>query len=236
MASVRLSQDMRSRILNRARDAFNIANPEWKPSNDFQLGLKKALSNSESQKIAKQVHDLVTNKASGFGLAKMAPEPYKFTGLSIKRLANPQEQLNNRTSWNSDYMELRVEFDSPVTLWNKPSGYESYASTIGIDDLNQEDRTEILEYVNAAHESIHDRESAKDTYDAQIASLLNNCNTLKQLLEAWPAAENLVDQDAISKMHEKVTRVTAARERRESVNFDADAANQMVLTAKLVGA
>ncbi len=73
-------------------------------------------------------------------------------------------------------------------------------------------------------------------YRGTIEDLLDNCNTLKQLLEVWPAAENLVPQELLSKMHEKVTRQQKARTIREKIEFDADAANQIVLTAKLMGA
>lgn len=236
MASVRLSQEMRSRILSRAMDAFEVANPKWKPSNDFQSKLKAAVTESTFQKVAKQICDIISeNSVSGLGLEKMGPEDYRFTSLTIKRPATDQEKTDRRTQWNEDYMELTVDFDTPISLWNKPGHYSSYNCELWVNDLDNEYRTEILEYVNEAHTSNFDRADAEKQYREQITALLQNCNTLKQLLETWPAAENLVDQEAISKMHEKVTRVSAAKQRRESVNFDADAANQMVLTAKLVG-
>ena len=236
MASVRLSQEMRTRILSRAMDAFEVANPKWKPSNDFQSKLKAAVTESTFQKVARQIRDIISeNSVSGLGLEKMGPEDYRFTSLTIKRPATDQEKTDRRTQWNEDHMELTVEFDTPISLWNKPGHYNSYNCELWVNDLDNEHRTEILEYVNEAHTSRHDRDDAEKQYREQITALLQNCNTLKQLLETWPAAENLVDQEAISKMHEKVTRVSAAKQRRESVNFDADAANQMVLTAKLVG-
>jgi len=64
--------------------------------------------------------------------------------------------------------------------------------------------------------------------------LLDECNTLKQLLESWPAAKEFVDPFDIRQMHEKITRKQAARRRIDTSGVDIDSLNQVVLTSKLV--
>jgi len=236
MASVRMSQDMRSRILQRAVDAFQTANPEWKASNEFQSKVKRYINSSKHQNTAKQIDAILkANKPTGLGLQKLGTKKEKYTEVHLKRPATAAEKANNLVQWNSEDMTLTVEFDSPVTWHTCPDRYSDKNMCFTIDSFDEEHQTEIQEFMDSALKEKQEHKDKFLVYRTQIQQLLENCNTLKQLLETWPAAESLVDQDHIEKMHTKVTRASAAKQRRESVSFDADAANQAVLTAKLVG-
>jgi hypothetical protein len=76
---------------------------------------------------------------------------------------------------------------------------------------------------------------ASRNYNGSISDLLENCSTLKQLLEIWPAAESLVESEKLAKMHVKVSRKERAQQIKDEICFDPTIANQAVLTAKLLG-
>ena len=50
MATVRMSNDLKGRILRKATNAFDSANPEPEPSNDLEALLAKAIRNMPQQK------------------------------------------------------------------------------------------------------------------------------------------------------------------------------------------
>jgi len=104
-----------------------------------------------------------------------------------------------------------------------------------VNDLATEDQHNISEMFQAFEITKDEWKTASRNYNSSIRELLESCTTLKQLLEIWPAAESLVPNDRLQKMHTKITRVERAKQIKEEVNFDPTIANQTVLTAKLMG-
>lgn len=75
----------------------------------------------------------------------------------------------------------------------------------------------------------------RQTFHRGVRDLLNQCNTVKQLLTAWPAAEKILPTGVIQKMHEKVERKFDAEAAKVRANFDPTQANTTMLTAALLG-
>lgn len=240
MASVRLTNDLRDHIRNNAVKAFDAANPLWKPSNEFQGLVKKAALESEHQKLAKHVADTFVTKnlkTTHFGIKRMAPEEKPITNVSLIRNST-QEDVDKdfiRSLERSSEISIEFDFDSAISLYCSPGMYGGVDTGLDITTLPAEYRSELTDYMNQGLQAKQDRREKFDNYYQSIRDLLDNCNTLKQLLETWPAVESLVPEQFIQKLHEKVDRKQAAKTRREAINFNAEAANQTVLTAKLVG-
>ena len=138
---------------------------------------------------------------------------------------------------NRDYKETVVQFDVPLSeWWVVEQTYNRWGNpSVYVNDLATEDQHEISEMFETFQETLTEWKKAARNYNGSITDLLENCTTLKQLLEIWPAAESLVESDKLAKMHVKVTRKERAQQIKEEVCFDPTIANQAVLTAKLLG-
>lgn len=75
----------------------------------------------------------------------------------------------------------------------------------------------------------------KSNFRKGVRDLLEQCNTVKQLLTAWPAASKLLPPATVQKMHEKVERRFDADAAKARANFDPSQANTTILTAALLG-
>ena len=105
-------------------------------------------------------------------------------------------------------------------------------------ELGNHHATVILELHSKLATAIDGKDAWYEKYahfTKSIDSVLDQCNTVKQLLEVWPGAEALLPNDVIQKLHTKVTRKVDAEKVRDLSQFDADAANQVLLTSSLLG-
>ena len=90
-------------------------------------------------------------------------------------------------------------------------------------------------HANNTHKKIAVHSSARRDFRESIVQVIRSCNTVKQLLDVFPAAEKLLSSDTIQKLHTKVTRKIDAEAVRERANFDTNIANQVILTSALLG-
>jgi hypothetical protein len=130
-----------------------------------------------------------------------------------------------------------VAFNPTVPINVYRTNSHSYFITFKafIQDFAAEDQTKIQEYASTLLERRKKNNEAENDYRHKVRDLLARCNTLKQLLEVWPAAENLVPSEYVVKLHEKVTRKQRAQSVKEEINFNPEDVNHVVLTAKLLG-
>ena len=233
MASVRMTQELRMQIRRNAENAYDLSNPEPKPNNEYVDTVRKAVLNSPEQKFLK---DMFT-QGQAKGLHQRAGKtilPFKnrdaITDIDLRL-----KDSNVETSRNYDEQEIQFAVQLPewwvvedqYNRWGNPSVY--------IQDLDAENMHEVTEqFLNfqAIHETAR---KARQAYNNSITDLLEKVTTLKQLLEIWPAAESLVPDEKLQKMHVKVTRKQKAEAIKEEIAFDPTLANQTVLTAKLLG-
>ena len=232
MASVRMTQEMRSNIRRAAENAYELSNPEPKPNNAYVAAVKQAVLNSPEQKFLKRMY--TEGRAENLHLRKgknLLPEKNKedVTAIDVRLKTG---QINHR-----EYSETPVQFDVPLSeWWVVEQTYNRWGNpTVYVNDLATEDQHNISEMFEAFQTTKEEWNTARHTYNQSITQLLENCSTLKQLLEIWPAAESLVESDKLAKMHVKVTRKERAQQIKDEISFDPTVANQAVLTAKLLG-
>ena len=238
MASVRMTNELRHDIRRKAEEAYGLANPEPKPNNEYVAAVRAAIVNSPEQTYLRDIKKLgeerELDKDTRYGQNILPHKPREaVTGvdLRIKTLAGV---VSNR---DRDYKDCTVKFDTPLTNYLVVDGdrHRWGDPTVWINDLHNEDKTQIIEYFEAHRKADEEHTVARRNYENSIRDLVNNVTTLKQLLEIWPAAESLVPNDKIQKMHVKVTRAQRAAAIKEEVCFDPTVANQAVLTAKMLG-
>ena len=231
MASVRMTHELRNQIRRNAEAAYETANPEPKPSTALVEATKTALYNSTKQQFLRQMH----NKAQEMGIhgQEEGSTYMPIVKADVAEIEVKTRDLNSTTHRNFTGFHLR--FATPVTMLRAPNNTSWYSPTLYVTDCSAEDITEYSEQVSALC-SLRDKYwDDKRTYETSIRELLEKCNTLKQLLEVWPAAESLCPSEKLQQMHVKVTRAERAQTIKEQVSFDPTVANQAVLTAKLMG-
>lgn len=229
MASVRLTGQLRDQIHRKAMHAFGIANPEPMPSTEFVTLLTQAIPRMPCQiglRKMKKIYEDEIHGAKSFGCASSKILNKTIDTVSIE--------------WSDDAFSrsktILFEPKIPISVLriDTNSYYTSFTSYI--EDYAQEDRTQLQEYATDLFNRRNENKEAENQYRHKVRDLLNRCNTLKQLLEVWPAAENLVPPEYVSKMHEKITRKQRAQSVKEEIDFNPDDVNHVVLTAKLLGA
>ena len=232
MASVRLSQDLRTTILRNAIQAFDVSTPEpqYKTADvDFVIDL---LVNSKTQqtlaKIAADFADIPHYKPEWSYNQSHKPSfgftaPYGTKITSVKIILDPEN--------NSSEGRAQIDFTRSVELYAAERTPEVPIETIEDPAARQKVRDIIFKYKERAREY----KDKRYEYSLTIERLLHSCSTLKQFLTAWPAGESFVPQDKMNELHTKVTRIQKARQIKEDINFDDTAVNQVVLTSKLMG-
>lgn len=219
MGSVRLTKDRQNRIHNKAMRAFELANPD--PT------------------LSAEIKDLIWQGAYGDPIqvaCRQFVEDNR-TGLNDRQI-NITHVKTDRVNYEFkfDHKTRVVEFRWPTerTLFGGRATYSHNLHNGKLGGNSDEDNSKIEE---AVRDNATQRDQLRDRYNTfydQTLKLLSECNTLKQLLESWPAAKEFVEPLDIRQMHEKITRKQAARRRIDTSGVDIDSLNQVVLTSKLV--
>jgi uncharacterized membrane protein YheB (UPF0754 family) len=230
MASVRLTRELRDEIYTNATNAFKIANPEPIASTAFEQKLRAAIPRMPSQEALAEAKTIL-NSVFDRNNSTFDNKHFHIVERSISKAdVFIPEQFQRR-------LTVTVKFSAPIHIFGKK--YESYygpEDDILIEDFSESDKSEITNYVNDLVQRKKEHRNKSIDYEQKIRELLDKCGTLKQLLEVWPAAETLVPPHKISRMHEKITRKQRAAQVHDEISFNADEFNQVVLTAKLMGA
>ena len=224
MATVRMTNQLRSDILRNACNAFEIANPQPELSNDNHRVLRQAL-------LEMRVHDIIRQIASlGFKSFNISiPSEKEVTAVDIHP-ENPDSGFPGRTP-NTSMRYKTVQLQSPLRVhcntYNNPDVY--------IGDMEPEHRGPVQRMILDLSEKQAEYGQKYHEYRRTIDRLLDQCTSVKQFLDAWPAGEQFVPVEALQRMQQKVTRQQRAQKIREEVNFDASEVNEVVLTAKVMG-
>jgi len=224
MATVRMTNQLRRDILRNACDAFEIANPQPELSNDNHRVLRQAL-------LEMRVHDIIRQIASlGFKSFNISiPSEKEVTAVDIHP-ENPDSGFPGRTP-NTSMRYKTVQLQSPLRVhcntYNNPDVY--------IGDMEPEHRGPVQRMILDLSEKQAEYGQKYHEYRRTIDRLLDQCTSVKQFLDAWPAGEQFVPVEALQRMQQKVTRQQRAQKIREEVNFDASEVNEVVLTAKVMG-
>ena len=233
MASVRLSRDLRSTIQRNAMQAFDVSTPEPQfATNDINF-MVDAVLQSDAQatlSVIAQTYEKLPKCRTSWGYNReLRPafgfdSPFETKVSKLTFVLDPRnEAAGHRTT---------VDLNRSVQMYSASNTAE--VPIEAIDDPAE--RARIVEILDKHKKRMDDYKQARNNYHATVSNLLDECTTLKQFLQAWPAGESFVPQDKINELHTKVTRIQRARQIKEDINFDDTAVNKVVLTAKLMGA
>lgn len=240
MASVRMTRQLGDDIYRAARDAYDTANPQPKPSNEFVEAVRNAIANSPAQRFLAKVsedakdQELTSEYLYGTNCSPKRDDVANIR-VKLKSLANVLAGTSIRNADNDP--DCNITLATPMHYYKlRDEGYYSWSdATVYINDFRDEDKSDLIDMFTKFKDSEKTHAEAKDQYEKQIKDLVRKCTTLKQLLQIWPGAESLVPQSKLQELHRKVTRAQRAQTIKEEISFDPTVANQAVLTAKLLG-
>ena len=245
MASVRLTRELKETIKRKASDAFETADPEPKAGHELQQAVKDGVANSNHQKYmgkivalfdqevhAKRLEDPNVNE-----IYKSALSDSMFEGNLIPKLESRDHVVlynSHATKRQPTDVPVSIKFDIPIKWYSTDAAYYTN-SPLYLDMLNPDDLLKIVPLRDKLRDDLQAWENRKTAFKKTIKDTLENSNTIKQALEIFPGLESFIPPEKLQKMNEKVTRKQRAQKVREKTNIDTTAANQVILTAKIVG-
>lgn len=229
MATVRLTQQLKDDIISKAQNTFNQANPD--PSN---AQLRRLVADAIPR--CPIYVDIV--EATNKWVEKYPDTMACFLSADInqKRETTIISTLDLKLDIDGTpkAIGLNIE-DYSVSIIKShliPQRYSFNAGALHVDALADNDRAAIISEATTYWKNCRAKAEANTTYVEQIRNALNACTTLKQLLELWPQAENIVPAGAMAQLRQKAVRNKVDA---ESVALDTSLLNSTLVRAKLNG-
>ena len=249
MSTVRMSSSLQYEIADKAKRTFEKANPAKE--------LDSMLGNKLYDKYLKEKLETM----QGFLLMEENQSVLLRNTISIREIYQLNlklvySELRETTDYDgNDVPEIVTEdmrFSLPVTnrqimalLSSEPDSYRDAVRVDLILDISGEneegnaskavlDCPLVEEAFNTRMYNDNQYEGARH-YKDKVMETISSFTTLNQALRAWPALKDLVDQDKIDKVYEKVERKAKQQQERESIEIHEQELNSVILTASLLG-
>lgn len=247
MASVRMSNELRATLLNRALENFNTAKPKPELLGSDKIILRDAALNCQTLQAIKVVqaqaeespalkHLTQKSQHKSIGLRGGMFTDTKYNEIKFVHGEDYRTRGSNRVfNFNLDASIVVTTFTDEVNLI-EPGYYNNNALLVCMGDLQLDDVVKVDDIIEKHKSKNKIYQDEKNEYQVKLKSLLESTNTVGQFLEAWPGGEYLLPPTVIQKLNTKITRQQAAKKVKEEIDFDADACNNIALTAKLMGA
>ena len=232
MASVRLSRDLRSTIKRNAIQAFDISTPEPQFATDDINFLVDVVLQSDAQatlSVIAQTYEKLPKCRTSWGYNRELRPAFGFDSPFEAKVNKLTFVLDPRNEAKGH--RTTVDLNRSVHMYSASNNAEIPIGVI----QDPTERSRVKEILDTFEKRMNNYRDARNNYSATVSNLLEECTTLKQFLQAWPAGEAFVPQDKMNELHTKVTRIQKARQIKEDINFDDTAVNKVVLTAKLMG-
>jgi len=211
MATVRMSDRLKSDIRSEARRQFKKVNPKQ----EFSLELGDKIYNKYFSPLIPKIKKL----------RKEANLKSYFYIMTTSTLDIGIETKSGEVSDNLD-IPMSAEREVPGQ-----SGYGNSTARLNLK-FNSPESKEIRKIIDSNEDiSIKKRE-----YVDLVENNLANFTTLNQALKAWPALAKLItDNWAIQRIHEKVKRKKKQDEQRAEIELNETELNSIILTNSLLG-
>ena len=242
MASVRMTNELRHRLNREALNAWDKVNIPAKPTNEEKDFLHNAYLESPYVEAINNVVPTLealtqfTIDTNTWRTAKTMIESANKKQDSVRFVTGSPsfDRDGERQNYHriKDASHFEVHFDTPRLF---PMWGGSWSTGIHTTDFKADKVEKANEIIDKYHKAREEHSEKRKTFDNKIESLLNNCNTVKQAIDAWPGIEKLLPDSVVRKMHTKQTRKERGAAVRQEIDFDATEANQAILTSNLLG-
>ena len=229
MATVRMSMRLREQILNLAMGDYD-----------------KTVASSDKERI--ELDEIIGGNwmdcALMYDLKKLQTALDTASAGMTTQARKHVEDLRSKSAVISNInltvpisgLSYSLSFENRVQLSGLSTAFAPFSTLkLKTTDFGEVYADRLAELITSHEEKKIQAREDRTTFRKGVRDLLDQCNTVKQLLTAWPAAEKLLPTSVIQKMHEKVERKFDAEAAKARANFDPTQANTTMLTAALLG-
>ena len=240
MSTVRMSDQLQRDITRKAEDMYDRAHPyqefpEYLGNKIYTKYLKDDLENVSSHVLSNMPNEISNRKL------KMA----EVTDLSItsnycihKNATDDPEDYDGEPEFGEHRFMIKVIGGYQVLkMFNTGSNYnnDELQLDLVINTDNAVPDCELIAELYKIRRENDLRANERNNYRRTVSNTIGSFTTLNQALKAWPALKDLVAQDKIDKVYEKVERKAKQQQQREAIEIQEQALNSVILTASLLG-
>ena len=240
MSTVRMSDQLQRDITRKAEDMYDKAHPyqdfpEYLGNKIYTKYLKDDLENVSSHVLSNIPYEISNRKL------KMA----EVTDLNItsnycihKNASDDPEDYDGEPEFGEHRFMLKVIGGYQVLkMFNTGSNYnnDELQLDLVINTDNAVPDCELIAELYKIRRENDLRANERNNYRRTVSNTIESFTTLNQALKAWPALKDLVAQDKIDKVYEKVERKAKQQQQREAIEVQEQALNSVILTASLLG-
>ena len=240
MSTVRMSDQLQRDITRKAEDMYDKAHPyqdfpEYLGNKIYTKYLKDDLENVSSH-VLSNMPDAISNRK-----LKMA----EVTDLNItsnycihKNASDDPEDYDGEPEFGEHRFMLKVIGGYQVLkMFNTGSNYnnDELQLDLVINTDNAVPDCELIAELYKIRRENDLRANERNNYRRTVSNTIESFTTLNQALKAWPALKDLVSQDKIDKVYEKIERKVKQQQQREAIEVQEQALNSVILTASLLG-
>ena len=249
MSTVRMSSNLQYEIADKAKRMFEKANPE----KEFDSMLGNKLYDKYLKEKLETMQGFLLMEENQAVLLRNTITIREIYQLNLKLVYS---ELRETTDYDgNDVPEIVTQdmrFSLPVTnrqimalLSSEP---DSYRDAVRVDlildisgEIEEDNASKVLLDCPLVEEAFNTRmyndnqDRGARQYKDKVRETISSFTTLNQALRAWPALKDLVDQDKIDKVYEKVERKAKQQQERESIEIHEQELNSVILTASLLG-
>ena len=249
MSTVRMSSNLQYEIADKAKRMFEKANPE----KEFDSMLGNKLYDKYLKEKLETMQGFLLMEENQAVLLRNTITIREIYQLNLKLVYS---ELRETTDYDgNDVPEIVTQdmrFSLPVTnrqimalLSSEP---DSYRDAVRVDlildisgEIEEDNASKVVLDCPLVEEAFNTRmyndnqDRGARQYKDKVRETISSFTTLNQALRAWPALKDLVDQDKIDKVYEKVERKAKQQQERESIEIHEQELNSVILTASLLG-
>ena len=240
MSTVRMSDQLQRDITRKAEDMYDRAHPyqefpEYLGNKIYTKYLKDDLENVSSHVLSNMPNEISNRKL------KMA----EVTDLNItsnycihKNATDDPEDYDGEPEFGEHRFMIKVIGGYQVLkMFNTGSNYnnDELQLDLVINTDNAVPDCELIAELYKIRRENDLRANERNNYRRTVSNTIESFTTLNQALKAWPALKDLVSQDKIDKVYEKVERKAKQQQQREAIEIQEQALNSVILTASLLG-
>ena len=239
MSTVRMSDQLQRDITRKAEDMYDKAHPhqefpEYLGNKIYKKYLKDDLENISSHVLSNMPDEMSNRKLR---MAEVT-DLFVTSNYCIHKNAsdNPQD-YDGEPEFGEYRFNLKVVGGYEVLkMFNTGS---SYSDDLQLDLVINTDKAvpdcELIAQLFKIRRENDLRANERNNYRRTVSDTIESFTTLNQALKAWPALKDLVSQDKIDKVYEKVERKAKQQQQREAIEVQEQALNSVILTASLLG-
>ena len=230
MSTVRMSDQLQRDITRKAEDMYDRAHPyqefpEYLGNKIYTKYLKDDLENVSSHVLSNMPNEISNRKL------KMA----EVTDLSItsnycihKNATDDPEDYDGEPEFGEHRFMIKVIGGYQVLkMFNTGSNYnnDELQLDLVINTDNAVPDCELIAELYKIRRENDLRANERNNYRRTVSNTIESFTTLNQALKAWPALKDLVAQDKIDKVYEKVERKAKQQQQREAIEVQEQALN-----------